>query len=203
MTVAALALFTWPVASLTPTAGLDNSWAVGLSLALARGIVFGRQVVFTFGPLGLVTAPRAVTSGTLLLGLLGAAAIQLALVAVVLHTLRRRLPWPIAVLITLCGVSIIVAAGVPPLDEIAFGAVAITLGAATCAGAAGGADTRPRRRRVGRACAARQTQRRHRRHGDRRRRLAGVASNDAATSGSARLRSCSPRRSRGWRWDSR
>jgi hypothetical protein len=125
--VLALTLFTWPVGSVTAMAGLDNSWAVGLSLALSRGLVFGRQVVFTFGPLGLVAAPRAVTGGTLVLGLLGAAAMQLALVAVVLHSLRRRLPWPIAAVITLLGVSIIITAGVPVLDEIAFGVVAIAL----------------------------------------------------------------------------
>jgi hypothetical protein len=125
--VLALAVFTWPVGSVTPVAGLDNSWAVGLSLALARGLVFGRQIVFTFGPLGPVTAPRAVTGGILLLGLLGAAAMQLALVAVVLRQLRRRLAWPIAALITLFGVSVAITAGVPALDEIAFGIVAIAL----------------------------------------------------------------------------
>jgi len=91
--------------------------------------VFGRQVVFTYGPLGLVTEPRAVTGGTLILGLLGAAVMQLALVAVVLHALRRRFSWPIAALIALLGVTIIVSvsSGLPPLDEIAFGLVAIAL----------------------------------------------------------------------------
>ena len=63
--VVALTMLTWPVTSVTPLAGLDNSWQAGLSLALARGLVFGRQVVFTYGPLGLVTEPRAVTGGTL------------------------------------------------------------------------------------------------------------------------------------------
>jgi hypothetical protein len=127
--VVALTVLTWPVTSVTPAAGLDNSWQAGLSLALARGLVFGRQVVFTYGPLGLVTEPRAVTGGTLVLGLLGAAAMQLALVAVVLRSLRRRFSWPIAALIALVGVSIIVSvsAGLPPLDEIAFGLVAIAL----------------------------------------------------------------------------
>ena len=127
--VVALTILTWPVTSVTPSAGLDNSWQAGLSLALARGVVFGRQIVFTYGPLGLVTEPRAVTGGTLLLGLLGAAAMQLALVAVVLRSLRRRFSWPVAALITLLGVSIIVSvsSGLPPLDEIAFGLVAIAL----------------------------------------------------------------------------
>jgi hypothetical protein len=127
--VVALTILTWPVTSVMPSAGLDNSWQAGLSLAVARGLVFGRQIVFTYGPLGLVTEPRAVTGGILLVGLLGAAAMQLALVAVVLRSLRRRFSWPIAALITLLGVSIIVSvsSGLPPLDEIAFGLVAIAL----------------------------------------------------------------------------
>ena len=128
--IVALAVFTWPVlASLTPAAGLDNSWQLGLSLALARGLVFGRQILFSYGPLGLVAEPRAVTGGTLLLALVGAAAIQLALVAVLLRSLRRWLSLPIAALITLLGLSIIAspALGAPPLDEIAVGLVAIAL----------------------------------------------------------------------------
>jgi len=126
--VVAVTVFSWPVvASLSATANLDDSWRVGLSLALARGLVFGRQIVFTFGPLGLVSAPRAVTAGTLTLALAGAAAMQLALVAIALHVLRRRFSWPIAALVTLLGVSIVIWAGVPPVDEIAFGLVAIAL----------------------------------------------------------------------------
>ncbi len=126
--VVAVTVFSWPVvASLSATASFDDSWRVGLSLALARGLAFGRQIVFTFGPLGLVTVPRAVTGGTLTLALAGAAVMQLALVAIVLHLLRRLFSWPVAALVTLLGVSIIIWAGVPPLDEIAFGLVAIAL----------------------------------------------------------------------------
>ena len=84
--VVAVAVFSWWIeSSLTPAASLDNSWAVGLSLAIARGLVFGKQVVFTYGPLGLAAVPRAVSPGTLALGLLGAAAMWLALAALVLR----------------------------------------------------------------------------------------------------------------------
>ena len=101
-----LTVLSWPVASVTPLAGLDNSWEVGLSLALARGLTFGRQVVFTYGPLGLVSTPKAVTGGTLVLGMVGAAAVQLLLVAIVVALLRRRLAWPIAAVIALLGLNI-------------------------------------------------------------------------------------------------
>jgi hypothetical protein len=54
---------------------------------------------------------------------------QLAFVAVVLRSLRRRFSWPVAALVTLLGVSttVSVSSGLPPLDEIAFGLVAIAL----------------------------------------------------------------------------
>jgi hypothetical protein len=128
--VVVISVLTWPVASVTPGAGLDPSWVVGLSLAISRGLTFGRQVVFAYGPLGLVAVPNAVSPGTLALGLLGAAAIQLALVAVILRALLRRFLWPIAALVTLLGVSIVVTARLPALDEIAFGLVAAALSAA-------------------------------------------------------------------------
>ncbi len=37
--------------------GLDGSWAIGLSLGHANRMNFGRDIVFTYGPLGYLTAP--------------------------------------------------------------------------------------------------------------------------------------------------
>lgn len=127
--VVAVVAFSWWTAgsSLTPAAGLDNSWAVGLSLAIARGLAFGKQLMFTYGPLGLAVEPRAVTAGTLVLGVVGAAAIWLALVAVVLRALRRLFAWPIAALIAILGLGIVGTEPWLPFDEIAFGLVAIAL----------------------------------------------------------------------------
>ncbi|QEH36649.1 hypothetical protein OJF2_52340 [Aquisphaera giovannonii] len=39
--------------------GIDGSWIVGLSLAEARGLVHGRDIAFTFGPLGFALVPTA------------------------------------------------------------------------------------------------------------------------------------------------
>jgi hypothetical protein len=122
-----IAVCTWPHTSVLAAPGLDPSWAVGISLAVARGLVFGRQVVFTYGPLGMVAVPQAVTAGTLLLGVAGAFAIQLVLAALLLNALRRQYPLLLAAVITLLGMSIIVAIDLPPMDEIAFGLVAFTL----------------------------------------------------------------------------
>lgn len=125
--VVVIAACTWPITSVIAAPGLDPSWVVGLSLAVARGLAFGRQVVFTYGPLGPVAVPVAVTAGTLLLGVAGAAAIQLALVTLVLRALRRHCPLLLAALLTLLSVSIISAIDLPALEEIAFGLVAIAL----------------------------------------------------------------------------
>jgi len=38
--------------------GLDPSWSTGLHIAAARGMVHGRDVVFTYGPLGFALIPK-------------------------------------------------------------------------------------------------------------------------------------------------
>lgn len=52
-----VALFTFPTFSLTPAPGLDPSWGAGLQMAAHDGLVFGREVVFTYGPLGFLSVP--------------------------------------------------------------------------------------------------------------------------------------------------
>ena len=44
----------WP--PLQPAPGFDESWTAGLSMATHLGLVFGEQVVFTYGPLGFLSA---------------------------------------------------------------------------------------------------------------------------------------------------
>ena len=133
-----LVALTWPVTSLLAQANLDNSAMIGLTLAVSRGLAFGRQVVFTYGPLGFVTHPLAVTPGTLLVAVVGMAVIQLAFVSVVLSGLRRRVPLPVAAALTLVAASVATTAspmalgGLPtpmesPLVDISFGLVALAL----------------------------------------------------------------------------
>ncbi|HEV7400581.1 MAG TPA: hypothetical protein VGN84_09975 [Solirubrobacterales bacterium] len=52
-----VALLTFPTFSLTPSPGLDPSWGAGLQMAAHDGLVFGREVVFTYGPLGFLSVP--------------------------------------------------------------------------------------------------------------------------------------------------
>ncbi len=53
LSVAALVLLlaaALPLAPTMPSAGLDPSWRIAINEAVARGLVFGRDVLFTFGP---------------------------------------------------------------------------------------------------------------------------------------------------------
>jgi hypothetical protein len=47
-------LFLIPLSPAMPTAGQDPSWEYALNEAVAQGYVFGRDVIFTFGPLASV-----------------------------------------------------------------------------------------------------------------------------------------------------
>ncbi|WP_373121628.1 hypothetical protein [Mycobacterium marinum] len=44
----------WPQPSVEPTVGLDPSWQAGLALARIEHIAWGRELVFTYGPLGFL-----------------------------------------------------------------------------------------------------------------------------------------------------
>ncbi|ALP62206.1 hypothetical protein AN416_06045 [Paraburkholderia caribensis] len=47
-------LFLMPLLPEMPTTGLDPSWRFALNVAVSHGLVFGRDVLFTFGPLGSI-----------------------------------------------------------------------------------------------------------------------------------------------------
>ena len=59
LTMAGFAVAVFP--RLTPIGwaeGLDPSWQMALHQAVSRGLVFGRDFVFTYGPLGFVAYPH-------------------------------------------------------------------------------------------------------------------------------------------------
>ena len=47
--IAAFALL-FPFNPTMPSAGLDPSWVLGMNQAMAQGMIFGRDIIFTFGP---------------------------------------------------------------------------------------------------------------------------------------------------------
>jgi hypothetical protein len=45
-----------------PEGGIDNSWRIALELAKANGLIFGQDIIYTYGPLGSLTQRFAITS---------------------------------------------------------------------------------------------------------------------------------------------
>jgi hypothetical protein len=73
-----------------PAMELDPSWHAALEYATAQHWQFGRQIVFTFGPLGFLAAPTSL--GHLLGARIAFALFWSALVALTATTLAKRLP---------------------------------------------------------------------------------------------------------------
>jgi hypothetical protein len=53
----AITLLSWHALQLEPRPGLDPSWQAALHMALHYGITFGNRLIFTYGPLGFLSAP--------------------------------------------------------------------------------------------------------------------------------------------------
>jgi hypothetical protein len=53
----AIAWLTWPVETLIPETGLDPSWRAGLSMASLQSLEFGKELTFSYGPLGYLAYP--------------------------------------------------------------------------------------------------------------------------------------------------
>lgn len=84
-----LVVFLFPGVRGSLGTGLDPSFAYGLSEIAGRGWVHGRDVVYTYGPLGSVLLPVAKTAGTALLFRLALHALFAAALA---RALRRASP---------------------------------------------------------------------------------------------------------------
>ena len=50
-------VLSFPIPILPMELGLDYSWMAGINFARYSGLVFGRDIMFTYGPLGFVLVP--------------------------------------------------------------------------------------------------------------------------------------------------
>jgi hypothetical protein len=99
-----IALTTWGSLAITPGIGLDSSWAVALQMATHRGLDWGTQIVFTYGPLGFLTAPVTMYGGLTALAGLYSAAVVVGLAAAFLWATRSRgLPLALAFALAFIG----------------------------------------------------------------------------------------------------
>src|SRR3954449_10320880 len=54
-----IALLTWPLQGFNVIKpGDDGSWVIGLHMAVNKGLHFGSQVNWSYGPLGFLTVPK-------------------------------------------------------------------------------------------------------------------------------------------------
>jgi hypothetical protein len=86
----ALTIVTWPVGFTIAQPGIDPSWMLALELAHNEGMDWGRDIVFTYGPLGIGIYPVATASGTLIASLLLAFLMHFLMVAAIFLAFRRQ-----------------------------------------------------------------------------------------------------------------
>jgi hypothetical protein len=102
-----------PFGAPVPQAGLDPGWMLGLSWARGGHLRFGRDVVFTYGPWGWLSAPVAVDVGAVVAGGLFACAAVICLWAAVAGAFDER---------QARGIDVIVATAVAPVAFVLTGA---------------------------------------------------------------------------------
>lgn len=113
---AAITLLAWPIAYRPILTGLDASWKLGLHQAIADGIDFGTDLVWTYGPFGFLSVPSPPVGWTSVLALIATSAVYLGLVLLMLHGLRRFLPLWGAAVIALIAAGMF--ANLPPYDAL-------------------------------------------------------------------------------------
>jgi hypothetical protein len=123
-----LVLLSLPFArSLDPSPSLDPSWQLGLTIAGREDLRFGRDLAFTYGPLGFLDHPTSVSIPAMALGLIYAIATVGLLYAALLESLSRRFPPPAALALTALFSVAAVRVGAPELLSMAVFVIAISL----------------------------------------------------------------------------
>jgi hypothetical protein len=115
------AIASWNVAFTAPGVGLDSSWDAALHMAVHRGMHFGNQTVFTYGPLEFLRYPRVWYGDLATLGFVYQSALHIVLCVSLIWALRRTLNAGLVLVLT---VLVVVAA--PTLD------VPLTVAAVWC-----------------------------------------------------------------------
>ncbi len=96
MVAALLVALTWPIASPRPSTGTDPSWTAGLYMALDKGLHFGTQFIFAYGPLGFLEQPALYDTGLWVVAILYRAAIYFGLATALLWSARKSMPLLVA-----------------------------------------------------------------------------------------------------------
>ncbi|HXR59813.1 MAG TPA: hypothetical protein VN732_00630 [Solirubrobacterales bacterium] len=118
----AVALLCWRVGINAPGAGLDASWNGGLAMAAHEGLGFGRELVFTYGPLGFLGSPYVWYSQQGVLAFLFSAAVYVGFCIALVGALQRALP-----LLGAAALAFLLIGALPPLEQALLLAVIAAL----------------------------------------------------------------------------
>jgi hypothetical protein len=119
----AVALLGWRVGMNAPGAGLDPSWNAGLAMAAHDGLQFGREIVFSYGPLGFLQSPYVWYSGLGLLAFLFSAVVFVGFCIALVWALGRALPLLLGAVL-----AFLLIGALPPLEQALLLAVIVALG---------------------------------------------------------------------------
>ena len=137
----AVSTVTWNPTLPRPDTGVDASWQAGLYLAVHDGLQFGKQVVFTYGPLGFLHFPVLYYSDLALGAYLYTALLQAATLAAMIWCsygiLRSRLG---ALIVAGVGISVVVE---PAIWQLGYGVPVAALAFIWCARALDLRDSHP------------------------------------------------------------
>jgi hypothetical protein len=102
-----VALLGWRVGMNPPGIGLDASWNAGLAMGAHDGLAWGRELVFTYGPLGFLQTQLVWFSGQAVLSFLYSGLIYVVFCVGLVWALRRRLPLLLACLAAFVAVAVL------------------------------------------------------------------------------------------------
>ena len=75
-----VSILSLPLGGMIPSPGIENSWIIGLNMAFSRGMQLGKDVVFTFGPLGFMYLPNFCNINNWLMAYIGGLLVHFVLV---------------------------------------------------------------------------------------------------------------------------
>lgn len=90
-----------------PTTGLDASWNAGLAMAIHDNLQFGKEVVFTYGPLGFLQGQFVWYSNLAVIAFLYSAGLYIVFCTALVWALRRALPIAPAVVIAFLIIAVL------------------------------------------------------------------------------------------------
>lgn len=110
-----VALASWNVHFASPATGIDQGWIAGLYMAAHRGLDFGSQIVFTWGPLAFLRLPFLYYQGLAVLGFVYSALLYAALGVSFVWTLRRGFNAVVAVALSFALLAVLPALNWAPV----------------------------------------------------------------------------------------